>query len=77
MRLQQDTHPISFFTKVKSYLFTPFSWLMGMNEERDDAGQQLPATSSEPIEEEVPFRQTEHAQVQCQADQVSLSSAST
>jgi len=60
-RLQQDTPPISFFTKVKSYLFAPFSWLMGTNEERDDTGQQLPATPSEPIEEEVPFRQTECA----------------
>ena len=76
-RLQQDTPPISFFAKVKSYLFAPFSWLMGTNEERDDAGQRLPATPSEPIEEEVPFRQTERARVRYQADQVSPSSAST
>jgi len=76
-RLQQDTPPISFFAKVKSYLFAPFSWLMGTNEERDDAGQRLPATPSEPIEEEVPFRQTECARVRYQADQVSPSSAST
>ena len=76
-RLQQDTRPISFFAKVKSYLFAPFSWLMGTNEERDDAGQRLPATPSEPIEEEVPFRQTERARVRYQADQVSPSSAST
>ena len=66
---EQDTAPTSFFTKVKSYLTAPFSWLMGTNDERDDAGQQSPATPSE-------LRETERAQVPYQAYQ-SPSPAST
>jgi len=39
--LQQDTHPISLFGRVKSYFTTPFSWLMGTNEDN------LPMTPSD------------------------------
>ena len=35
-RLQQDTRPMSFFGKVKSYITAPFSWLMGTNEDTND-----------------------------------------
>ena len=59
-RFQQDTRPISFFGKVKSYITAPFSWLMGTNEdtndyeERDGAGKRKrsPMAPSEPTEEE-------------------------
>lgn len=58
--LEQETRPASFFGRVRGYLVAPFSWLMGANEqrdandyeERDSAGQQSPATPSEPAEEE-------------------------
>ena len=59
-RFQQDTRPISFFGKVKSYITAPFSWLMGTNEdtndyeERNGAGKRKrsPTAPSEPTEEE-------------------------
>ena len=58
--LEQETRPASFFGRVRGYLVAPFAWLMGTNEQRDandyeqrdSAGQQSPATPSEPAEEE-------------------------